>query len=139
MRPIVLTAISQLHNRDSLSGFPSHNQARYAMSSLQRALEQTLSKLCELCVQTCERMVSVGKTDVSLYACVRLFDMLQSDRMKHEETDNGTVNLQNYATVSVCLIVCVHESSCDCCKWVAGGSLYCGKHLRRDCFFFFIT
>lgn len=58
------------------------------MSSLQWALEQTLSKLCELCVQTCERTerLSVGfcaHTNLFLYACVRLFDMLQSGRMKH--------------------------------------------------------
>lgn len=42
-----------------------------------------------------------------LYACVCFFDMLQSDRIKHKETDTGTFNLQNDVTVSVYVRLCV--------------------------------
>lgn len=70
--------------------------------------------------------------DVVVYPCVCLLDTLQSDKIKHKEPDNGAFHF-----VDVC--VCVCESSCDCCKWVAGGSLRRGKHLRHRFFIFSFT
>lgn len=66
----------------------------------------------KLCAQTHEQTlmpasvwasISVGIRAVFLCACVCLFDMPQSDRIKHKETHNGTFNLQNYVTVRVCM------------------------------------
>ena len=121
------------------------------MSSLCWALERAPS--CENssveCVPTHEQNAMsasvgfVGRTDVF---CMHVFAYLtccnQTELNTRRQIMGHLIHKMMWlrAVVCVCVRVCVLGcvcASCDCCKWVAGGSLCCGKHLRRCSFIFF--